>query len=234
MKFRKARISGGNIKLGNMGSFSKLYGSDSHYIEKLGFAVSGTCGKYCTGCSKDCYVRKSYRYKSVMYGHALNTLAVRNDLAQVFADLNNQLTRKRKKFETVRINQSGEIETSDEFIMWCELAKCHPETTFYVYTKAYDLVLATIKAGLPSNLVVLISVWHEYGANEYLSVAHLDNVKAFVYDDGFDYAALGIIIQTYCKAYDENGKLDHAITCNKCQKCFNKLASCKVIGTYPH
>lgn len=237
MTLKKVKLaSNGNIKLGKkMGTWSKLMGNDAIYIDRLGIEVSGSCGKHCNGCKNDCYVKKSYRYPSVKYGHAINTLAMRLDLAKVFADLNNQLTRKRVPFEMVRINQSGELESVEEFEMWVELARLHPETKFYLYTKAYDIVTDTLLSGkVPANMTILVSVWHEYGVEEFKKLAHLENVKAFVYDDGFDYESKGIQIKTYCKAYDLNGKLDHNVTCDKCQKCFNRLSGCKVVGTYPH
>lgn len=228
--------SQGNIKLGKtMGTISKLMGNELIYIDKLGTEVMGTCGGYCEGCKKACYVRKSYRYPSVKLGHARTTLAMRSDLMKAFSDMDMQLSRKRKPFVTVRINQSGELESMAEFIGYCDLARLHPETQFYLYTKASDYIVEPLLAGVaPDNITVLVSIWHEYGIDTYNMLKHLDNVKAFVYCDGYDYSQHGLEIQTMCHAYDENGKLDHDITCDKCKKCFNRLASCKVIGCNDH
>lgn len=139
----------------------------------------------------------------------------------------------RKKFDIVRIDQSGEIENLEQFQMWIDPAINHPETHFYIYTKNYEVVIPMLLAGkVPNNMTVLISVWHEIGYNEYLQVSCLDNVKAFVYDDNeYKY---NFEIQTYCKAYDEHGKLDHNVTCDKCRKCFNRSAAHKVIGCKAH
>lgn len=231
-----AKFVGGNIKLGNMLSFSKLYGDMPHYIAKLGMVVTGTCAGHCDGCRKDCYVRKSYRYGSVMYRHAVNTLAFRTDLEKAFSDLDGQLSRKKVKANIVRINQSGEIETAAEFRAWCELAAKHTETNFYLYSKAYEIIIPALLAGIvPGNLTVLISIWHDIGIAEYAKVCHLSNVKAFAYDDfDFDYAAAGINMQTSCRAYDANGKLDHNITCDKCRKCFDRSENHKVIRCAAH
>ena len=46
---------GGNIKIGNMWSWSKLKGNE-FYKSEYG-CVLGTCGKYCDGCTKKCYVK---------------------------------------------------------------------------------------------------------------------------------------------------------------------------------
>lgn len=232
----KAKITGnGNIKLGrNMGVWSVLYSDQDFYIDKLGMSVKGTCGKNCDVCKKECYVKKSYRYGSVMLRHAINTLAIRENIAKALDDLDMQLTRKRKKFEIVRIDQSGEIEDFAQFALWVELSKLHPETRFYIYTKNYDVLTKfALNYKLPDNMIVLVSIWHDVGIDVYNKLQHIKNIKAFVYDDGFDYTGK-INIQTYCKAYDESGKLDHNITCDKCKKCFNNCANHKVIGCKAH
>ena len=251
----KAKFTGnGNTKLGRkMGVWSVLMGDDEYFIPELGLTVRGTCGGHCAACKHDCYVRKSYmRYTaratgkcSVKLGHARNTIALRENLEQCFADLNGQLNRKRVPFDQIRLNQSGEIENAEQFDMWCRLAASHPETEFYVYTKDYEIVVPALLSGkVPNNFTVLISVWHEIGIAEFLKVAHLENVKAFVYVDhnkdvvnGWtvaDYRERGLEITTLCNAYDIHGKMDHNITCDRCTKCFNRVAKCKVVGCFAH
>ena len=222
------KFVGGNIKLGNMGSFSKLYGDDV-FITKYG-EMRGTCSGHCDGCKKYCYVRKSYRYGSVINNHARNTRAFRTDLKRSFDDLHAQLSRKRKPFDVIRINQSGEIETTAELCCWVDLAARHPESRFYIYTKNFLAVFEMIAAigadNIPDNFTILISVWHEYGVNEYKVLKNHSFIKAFVYCDGYDYSKHGIVFDGDCKAYNEAGKLDHNITCDKCKKCFNRSTKC--------
>ena len=226
----------GNTKLGAIWSYSTLMGNDPIFIEKLGCSVCGTCGGHCGACKYSCYVKKSYRYKSVKLGHANNTLALMQDPARVGVDLSGYITRARKKPAACRFDQSGEITGTDHFLSMCSCAAAHPEIPFFVYTKAFDIVIPALLAGIvPENLTVLISIWHQYGIAEYNLVKHLPNVKAFVYDDHtFDYAAAGLVINTYCKAYDDAGKMDHEITCQRCQKCYNRAAGSKVIGCNAH
>ena len=229
----------GNTKLGNMWTFSTLYGNEEHYISKIDMKVTGTCGIYCTGCNHACYVRKSYRYGSVIFGHARNTLAIRNDIEKAENDLNGYIDRAKKKPEVIRYNQSGEIENKRHLKMYSNIARKHPNITFYVYSKAYDIVIpALLKGTIPSNMVVLISIWHNFGIKEFKKVKHLKNVKAYVLvDNEFTletYAKHGIHIQTMCNAYDIHGKMNKAISCMKCRKCFNNLESCQVIGCYEH
>ena len=119
--------------------------------------------------------------------------------------------------------------------MWLETAKMFPETPFYVYTKAYNIVddiLSNTKIeDLPNNFYINISIWHQNGIESYNKWKHLDAIRAFVYDDGYDYSKK-LKIDCYCPAYDENGKLNHKLTCDKCKICFQKKA--KVCGCYDH
>ena len=236
----------GNIKLGShTATFSKLYSNKEIYINDVLGSVKGSCGHYCKGCENDCYVKKSYRYTSVKVGHATNTIAIREQIKQAFIDINLQIQRSKKHIDFFRINQSGELESVFEFLAWCNTARQNPDTKFWVYSKAYDIIIPVLLSGVvPNNLTVLISVWHDIGLNEYNAVKHLENVKAFVYVDGNkgtdgawnenDYRAHDLDITTYCKAYDEKGKLNHDITCERCQKCFNRLETSKVIGCLAH
>lgn len=241
----------GKEKKKRVWSFGTLFGCIPHEIPELGIHVFGTCGTHCSGCfNKDnwrkspCYVAKSYYqnisretgYCSVRYGHALRTLALRYYTDRLIAALKEQLRRAKKKPDIIRINVSGEIETIEQFKGFCEIAASIPSCNVYIYSKNYDVVIPALLNGIvPANFTVNISIWHEYGISEYNLVKHLDNVKAFVYDDhDFDYFAAGLIIDTYCKAYDEKGKMDHSVTCDICTKCFNRCSGCKCIGCNSH
>lgn len=233
---------GGNIKLGNMFSFSKVYGSDYFVSMRYGI-VQGTCGKYCMGCKEECYVKHSYRHNSVIDCHARNTLAFKADIEKAFDDLKKQIDSKRDKPLFVRVDQSGEIESEKEFKLWVEMAREYKNIQFYLYTKAFSLVMPTLniyseKGILPNNITILFSIWHEYGIKAYKQFEHLPQVKAFVVLDNVwneaKYKEYGLHVTTTCKAYNEKGKLDHNITCERCRKCFNRIARHKVIGCYEH
>lgn len=238
MNKQTAKICSGNIKTGaDIGTWSTLFGNDDYYIPELKAIVSGTCGKHCELCKHVCYVRKSYRYDSVRYRHAVNTVLLRQDVNAVYETLHGQLARKRKPFKVIRINQSGEHESIEQFRLWSRLAADFPKTEFFGYTKAYDIVLPELLAGnVPTNHTVLISIWHENGIAEYKQVCHLPNVKAFVYLDDVwtveKYQEYGIVIDSFCKAYDDAGKLNKAVTCDKCKKCFDRMH--QVVGCYSH
>lgn len=219
----------GNTKIGRIWSFSKLMGNEPVSVTYNGVTLTetGTCGGYCEGCKKACYVRHSYRYPSVKYGHMVNTMEIRWDIDSVRHDLHGYLTRARNKPEAVRIHVSGELESVAEFEMWERLAEAFPSVRFYIYSKAYDiLTVAFARAerygGMSENLTVNVSVWHEYGIQFYMENRHLSNVRAFVYDDGFDYGAHGLTADSTCPAYTADGKSVDGVTCQKCGLCMGK------------
>ena len=243
MEYVARMTKNGNIKIGQtMWSWNKLAGSG----EIAG--CKGTCGKHCNGCynadnprKSPCYVFKSYNLygwdqSSVVKGHVRNTNIMRSDMHHAFNDIQLQLKRARKKPSAVRIHASGELETAQELREWIETAEMFPEIPFYVYTKAYEIldeVLSDIdNDSIPDNFTILISVWHENGIQMFNKWKYLNCIKAFVYvDHEYDYANK-LNINCYCPAYDQNGKLSHDFTCDKCRICFNK--KCKVIGCYNH
>ena len=234
---KKPFATSGNIKLGKgVASFSKPYSNGVVSSDTYG-SILGSCGEICAvcGCAGKCYVRHSYWQPSVRDNHVRNEIVFRDDIDWAFAQMEAYLRRKRKPFALVRIDQSGEIETKEELIHWINLAREFSVTKFYVYTKNFSVLEEVLrKYGdiLPKNFVILISIWHESGIDVFKRWYHLPSIKAFVYDDGFDYEAHGIHIETYCMAYDKQGHLNHAITCDICKKCFSDIW--KVIGCYPH
>lgn len=184
---KKAKISKGtiknNVKLGKMGTWAMLFGNCYWYIPELDITVKGTCGNYCKGCfdpknprCSTCYVAKSYvKYTKrnedgsvgnifrnkcfVKLGHAYRTIAMTMFREDLLLSLDNQLTKMRKKFSTVRINESGELTCYEDLVLWAELSRRHPETVFYLYTKNYEVIRrALINGIIPSNLFINISI----------------------------------------------------------------------------
>jgi hypothetical protein len=152
-------------------------------------------------------------------------MVMRENPAEAFTALNGQLERARNKPEFVRIHVSGEFESETEFVMWDAMAALHPDVTFYVYSKAYDILGECFERySIQSNLVVNVSVWHDYGVEFFKRWQHLPNVRAFVYDDGFDYESVGIVADSHCPAYDRDGNTVEGVTCAKCRMCAGKRA----------
>ena len=91
----------GNIKLGtSMWVWSTMKGGDNEkrpikdFENKL---CSGTCGDNCKVCTKSCYVNRSYRYESVIKGHAINTVWIKENPTETFNILSKQLERAKEK-----------------------------------------------------------------------------------------------------------------------------------------
>lgn len=265
MIIKKAKIKRGtqadNVKLGDMGSWAMLFGSCNWYIPELDIEVKGTCGGHCKGCfdpehpeKSPCYVAKSYvKYTkrneddsignilknkcTVKLGHAYRTVAMTMFRTDLLLSLDAQLTKAKKKFGVIRINESGELTCYEDLEMWCELARRHPETIFYLYTKNYKAVKKAIENDvICKNIFINISVWHQYGVFEYTEMKNHPQIRAFVLVDNEwtkeDYKNNGIEITSMCAAYDEKGKMNHAITCDKCKKCFSNNNKC--VGCYEH
>lgn len=229
----------GNIKVGDMWIWNTLKGGDSIHIEFRGKSIDciGTCGKLCKecGCDKACYVNASYRYPSVKYGHARNTLALRDGAAETYVELFNQLQRARKRPAFVRIHASGEFESGEEISIFNALAKAFPSVTFYAYSKNFPVLGRWLNENkLQDNFILNVSIWHEFGIEFFRRWSHLPNVRAFVYDDGYDYSKHGLTINAHCPAYKPNGELIHKKTCDKCGLCMLYGDRCKVVGCYAH
>lgn len=251
-----------NIKLGNMGSWAMLFGNCEWRIPELNnVCVKGTCGGNCKGCfnpedprKSECYVVKSYlKYTnrnedgtvgdilknecSVKLGHAYRTIAMTMFRDELLEALDKKLTNKKKKLQIVRINESGELTCYEDLELWCELARRHPETIFYVYTKNYKVIQKAIDEDIiPDNIFINISVWHESGIEEYNNMKDHPQIRAFcLVDEEYTkdvYASKGLNITSMCGAYDEKGKMNHAVTCDKCKKCFSKNNKC--VGCFEH
>jgi len=262
---KKAKIKKGtsadNIKLGSMGSWAMLFGDCSWYIPELKVYVKGTCGEHCKGCFNPsnpkcsaCYVAKSYYTHTnrnedgtvgdilknkctVKLGHAYRTIAMTMFRDDLLVSLDSQLTNMKDKLGIIRINESGELTEYTGLALWSELAKRHPETVFYLYTKNYKVVRkALINNIVPSNLFINISVWHEFGIEDYLEMKDHPQIRAFCLVDKEwtkdKYFSKGIEITSMCGAYDEEGKMNHAVTCDKCKKCFSNSNRC--VGCFEH
>ena len=242
MEYVARMVKNGNIKIGRtMWSWNKLAGSG-----KIA-GCKGTCGQHCKGCydvknpkKSPCYVFKSYNlygwdHSSVVKGHIRNTNIMRGDINRAFSEIQLQLKRAKKKPSAVRIHASGELESAQELRKWIETAAIFSDIPFYMYTKAYDILDEVLSENsndtIPKNFFINVSIWHNNGIETYNRWKHLDCIRAFVYDDGYDYRD-ALKIDCYCPAYDENGKLHHDLTCDRCKICFQCKA--KVCGCYNH
>jgi len=242
MQYEARMIKNGNIKIGpTMWSWNKLAGNG------VIAECKGTCGEHCKGCYNaddpkkspcyvfDSYVRYGWENSTVVQSHIRNTNIMRNDIDRAFDDIRLQFKRAKKFPSAVRIHASGELETAEELRKWMDTACIHTQIPFYIYTKAYEILDEVLEGktndDIPLNFFINVSIWHENGVEVYNKWKHLDCIRAFVYDDGYDYSQ-SLHFDCHCPAYDQNGKLHHDLTCDKCKICFQKKA--KVCACYSH
>ena len=242
MSYQAKFVKKGNIKVGATAwTFNKLAGSG------IIAGCKGTCGEHCQGCysvenpkKSPCYVFKSYvQYGwdsgTVVKAHIRNTNIIRGNIEKAFEDIRTQIKKAKKKPTMIRVHASGELESAQELSMWLKTANMYPDIPFYIYTKAFkevNNVLSKLKSeDVPKNFFINISVWHNSGIKTYNKWKHLENIRAFVYDDGYDYSKK-LDIKFYCPAYNKAGKLNHDLTCDKCKVCFTTKN--KICGCYSH
>lgn len=229
--FTNSKLGGKKLK---MMAVSYVPGYD-YIIMKNGNFVSdcqGTCGTVdCSQCERACYAVRSYKqYPTVTKNRVENTLQLREEIEQHFADI--YWTIKDNNINVVRYTESGEIENINQFMHLYWLSMDLPTVKFYLYTKNYNVLREFFNNHiLPNNLVVLISVWGENGAAAWQEFKKYSNVKCFAVNSDLK-------VSCYCPAYrkDENGKVyrvtDDRVKCGNCRLCFDSTA--KIIGCYEH
>lgn len=252
----KLHLAKGNNKIGKgIWAFATVPGNEEHRPTLSdGTVLSnvvGTCSKYCDGCAKNgaCYAWRDYmlHHNVTVQSWSENTNLLRS--GRLFEEIDKFITEKNKnpeklKVETFRINTSGEIESLEQFVGWNNLALKHPEVTFGIYTKNYDVVEAFLLTheNTAPNFVVNISQWNHV-ADQFLS-KHAGKFNVFEYDESnkktttlteADQERLSKL--THCPAVMQNGRhrlLEDGtpVTCDMCRKCYTKTG--KTTAVYSH
>lgn len=258
----KLHLAKGNNKIGKgIWAFATVPGNEVHKptlaTGEVLSNVTGTCSKYCDGCAKNgaCYAWRDFmlHHNVCVEAWSENTLLLRS--GKLFTELDKFITEANKKYletgdkkyhkvATFRINTSGEIENLEQFNNWNELAKKHPEVTFGIYTKNYDVVKEFLKTNenTADNFVVNISQWHHV-ADDFLK-ENLGKFNVFEYDDSNkkdnnltvdDIKRLAN--ETHCPAVKADGhhamtKDGKPITCDMCRRCYRKTG--ELTAVYAH
>lgn len=170
---------------------SKLVKSSGESYRIVGFGIPADFnfdgGNTCPGassCRGVCYAKQG-RY--VMAGvknarmhnlHAFLTLTVAGFVSAV----NEDLKRLSRRFNVVRIHDSGDFFSQNYLNAWKEIARANPSVIFYAYTKSHHLDIAD---NLPNNLRIIQSLGGKYDRKVNLSLPHArifasdaDRVKA--------------------------------------------------------
>lgn len=252
----KLHLSKGNSKIGKgIWAFATVPGNEVHKptlaTGEVLSNVSGTCSKYCEGCAKN---GACYAWRDFMLHHNVNVKAWSENTnllrsGRLFEELDKFISIKNRNPEklgvvTFRINTSGEIENLEQFEGWNNLALKHPEVTFGVYTKAYDVVEQFLEKyeNTAPNFVVNISQWNHVADN--FLAKHAGKFNVFEYDGSnkkqhevseADCERLAKLV--HCPAVMKNGRHKlladgTPVTCDMCRKCYTKTG--KTTAVYSH
>lgn len=144
-----------------------------------------TCGN-CKECKHLCYdIKACIQYPgTVINARMRNTVLVKRDREEFFKRIDSAIGR-RKKNKFFRWHVAGDILDIDYFNRMVNIARNHPDFTFWTYTKMYDIVNRWIdeNGALPGNLSVMFSEWrgmpmdNPHGMPEFRVVFKDDPVK---------------------------------------------------------
>ena len=110
----------------------------------------------CGSCQKACYNNQAYRQYPTKAIADLRTLL---NLITAPEKTIGDIAQRTRNMRVVRLNGSGEIHNQGILNSYIKLAKLNPLTTYYTYTKNYDLLAGK---RLPKNLIVNVS---QFGNN---------------------------------------------------------------------
>jgi hypothetical protein len=237
----RVSISQRNIKLGNIPQFNTLPG-DEPLETPSGRPltnIKGTCGKYCKECKSVCYAVRCARihHNTVIPAWGANTVILRNDPEKVRREINEYCRKNIVKY--FRFHTSGELESTEQLSLYCDICDDNPDVTFYIYTKRLDLIVEYFHSDhgqrdIPSNFVINVSEWrgsldsYATGLDDGTE-AFLKNLNLFAYDDGTE-ATEHVRDFVHCPAIDSTGH-ETGITCAQCRRCMRKGS---VTAVYQH
>lgn len=206
-------ISTGNTKTG-ISSFNLLAGDKAHAYngatpKNARAELLNVCGT-CTGNCPGCYAKAMTRYINVYNAYAENTLQAMNDPFGTVAEIESKLYGGATLPRYFRIHDSGDFFSLEYFTAWVELAKRHPETIFYAYTKEAEIVTAYGVDNLPDNFTLLCSPWE--GVADPIA-----DLPQFIYDNGSNPEIAKL---PHCPAVDKEGHRT-GVTCIQCKACPN-------------
>lgn len=217
-------VSRGNTKIGNIPNINLLPGSAPITLQsgqKL-TNIKGTCGKHCACCKNACYAIKLMKAhnNTCVPAWGENTLLLRNNPEQFKKELNEYL--QHNIFTVMRYHTAGELETVRQLQLYCEIAAENKNTTFYLYTKAFDILAEFLNGGgsIPDNFVINLSEWHGV-AERYIAKLPWRQKQIFSTFNVFEYDDGRANITAHCPAVDKDGR-ETGVTCASCRRCFTK------------
>lgn len=109
-------------------------------------------------CAKACYARKgTFRFKNVLQAHTRNLMMILDDIDNWEAQMNLELEHPKFNGAFVRIHDGGDFFSDDYLEAWMRIARNHPETTFYCYTKEVVRFRKLVEPNCPPNFKYVFS-----------------------------------------------------------------------------
>lgn len=228
-------ISKGNSKMGNIPQFNTLPGNVP--LRKtdgtLLCNIHGTCGKYCKHCSKDCYaIKLALRNQtSCIPTWGRNTVILRNQPQKVRLAINEYCRKNIVRY--FRFHTSGELENYDQLRLYVSICEDNPDVTFYMYTKAFDILrswfnnIERLGKDVPPNFVINLSEWHN-NLDPIKNEKYFKDCNIFAYDDGDCGPRVDSMV--HCPATNAKG-FETGVTCAQCRRCMKKG---NVTAVYAH
>lgn len=205
-----------------------------------------TCPGHSEVCKSVCYATRGfYQMPSVKKSQATNdtTRAQQNWETRIIAEIN------RNKTKILRIHASGDFDTPEYAEQWCRIIAACPSTTFYAYTRSWNV------PGMTSSLVKMaqlenMTLWFSADKSmpvppmfDFIKIAYLamddDDQPQYAADLVFRYSAGGTKTQkTVRKRMGrfnslvcpiEQGQKETDLTCEKCKICFDSSRKPKLV-----
>jgi hypothetical protein len=154
---------------------SKLAKTSGETFKIVGYGISADTDingvNSCPGasaCRGVCYAKQgTYLFKNVREARMFNLNA--SFLPEYSDMLVNDLAKVSRKYNTVRIHDSGDFHTQAYLDAWKRAASVFPNVTFYAYTKSLHLDLFS---NLPSNFKLVQSLGGKYDDQVNLNMPH--------------------------------------------------------------
>ena len=202
MKYCTFEYSKGNLKIGTDTIIFNM-GSATNCPSKL----AGLCDINCYAMKPEIQYPKCMPYRDRQEAYWLSHSA-----DEIAMDLCGALERHKKTVRFVRINESGDLHSSECLTKLIKIAKIvrdmFPKVTLYTYTHRRDLVNSKTYKRLPKNLVLNTSNFKRKGLNTFQAIPEIQvhsmieikNVKEKILNFGVDFACMGdCTVCGYCK-----------------------------------
>jgi len=173
-KKRKANTMNLNLKW-TMGN-AKLVKTSGESYRVLGFGIpadySFDGGNTCpaaNACRGVCYAKQGRYLMANVRDARMHNFNASRDYASFVVSAVADLTRLTKRYNVVRLHDSGDFYSQEYLNAWKAIATCFPNTIFYAYTKSLHL---DIESDKPANLRIVQSLGGKYDDRLIRSLPH--------------------------------------------------------------